>query len=40
MLTAAAFLYGLAAPDLEPEELAAHDPLFEVIVGVRAVKRG
>jgi hypothetical protein len=38
VLTAAGFLYGLAAPDLKPEELAAHDPLFEVIVGVRAVK--
>ena len=40
VLTAAGFLYGLAAPDLRVEELAAHDPLYEVIVGVRAVKPG
>jgi SAM-dependent methyltransferase len=39
VLTAAGFLYGLAASDLRPEELDAHDPLFEVVVGVRAVKR-
>jgi SAM-dependent methyltransferase len=39
VLTAAGFLYGLAAPDLHPEELAARDPLYEVIVGLRAVKR-
>ena len=39
VLTAAGFLYGLAASDLKPEELAAHDRLYEVIVGVRAVKR-
>ena len=39
VLTAAGFLYGLAAPDLHPEELAARDPLYEVIVGIRAVKR-
>ena len=39
MLAAAGFLYGLAAPDLRPEELAARDPLYEVIVGIRAVKR-
>jgi len=38
VLTAAGFLYGLAAPDLQPEELAAHDPLYEVIVGIRAVR--
>ena len=40
VLSAAGFLYGLAASDLEPEELAAHDRLYEVIVGVRAVKAG
>jgi SAM-dependent methyltransferase len=40
VLTAAGFLYGLAASDLTPEELAAHDRLYEVTVGVRAVKRG
>jgi SAM-dependent methyltransferase len=39
VLTASAFLYGLAASDLRPEELAAHDPLFEVVVALRAVKR-
>jgi SAM-dependent methyltransferase len=38
VLSAAGFLYGLAASDLEPEELAVHDRLYEVIVGVRAVK--
>ena len=39
VLSAAGFLYGLAASDLRPEELAAHDRLYEVIIGVRAVKR-
>jgi SAM-dependent methyltransferase len=39
VLSAAGFLYGLAAPDLHPEELTARDPLYEVIVGIRAVKR-
>ena len=39
VLSAAGFLYGLAASDLKAEELAAHDRLYEVIVGVRAVKR-
>ena len=38
VLSAAGFLYGLAASDLKPEELAAHDRLYEVIVGLRAVK--
>jgi ubiquinone/menaquinone biosynthesis C-methylase UbiE len=38
VLTAAGFLYGLAASDLKPEELDARDRLYEVIVGVRAVK--
>ena len=38
VLTAAGFLYGLAVPDLHPEELTFHDPLYEVTVGVRAVK--
>ena len=40
VLTAAGFLYGLAERDLAADELAAHDPLYEVIVGVRAAKRG
>ena len=38
VLTAAGLLYGLAVSDLKPEELEAHDPLYEVIVGLRAVK--
>ncbi len=39
VLAAAGFLYGLAASDLKPVELDAQDPLYEVIVGLRAVKR-
>ena len=39
VLAAAGFLYGLAASDLRPEELSAEDRLFEVILGLRAVKR-
>ena len=39
VLAAAGFLYGLAASDLRPDELAVHDPLFEVLIGIRAVKR-
>lgn len=38
VLTAASFLYGLAASDLKPDELDAHDPLYEVVIGLRAVK--
>lgn len=38
VLSAAAALYGLAAEELSKEELDAEDPLYEVIVGVRAVK--
>ena len=38
VLSAAGFLYGLAASDLTRQELDAHDPLYEVTVGVRAVK--
>jgi SAM-dependent methyltransferase len=38
VLSATGFLYGLAASDLKAEELAAHDRLYEVIVGLRAVK--
>ena len=40
VLAAAGFLYGLAASDLRAEELDAHDRLYEVVVGVRAVKPG
>jgi SAM-dependent methyltransferase len=39
VLSAAGLLYGLAASDLKPEELDVHDRLYEVIVGLRAVKR-
>jgi SAM-dependent methyltransferase len=39
VLAAAGFLYGLAASDLKPDELDASDRLYEVIVGLRAVKR-
>ena len=38
VLSAAGCLYGLAASDLRPEELEARDRLYEVIVGIRAVK--
>jgi SAM-dependent methyltransferase len=38
VLTAAAFLYGLTPSDLRPDELDAEDPLYEVILGLRAVK--
>jgi SAM-dependent methyltransferase len=38
VLSAAAFLYGLAAEDLRTRELEAHDPRYEVVLGVRAVK--
>jgi SAM-dependent methyltransferase len=39
VLSAAGFLYGLAASDLQAEEIDAHDRLYEVVVGLRAVKR-
>ena len=38
VLSASAFLYGLASLDLRPEELQARDPLYEVTIGLRAVK--
>ena len=40
VLAATGFLYGLAASDLRAEELDARDRLYEVVVGVRAVKSG
>ena len=40
VLAATGLLYGLGAWDLSRDELAAHDPAFEVTVGIRAVKRG
>jgi SAM-dependent methyltransferase len=39
VLTAAGFLYGLAASDLRQEELDANDRLYEVTIGIRAIKR-
>jgi SAM-dependent methyltransferase len=38
VLSAASFLYGLAASDLKPEELDARDRFYEVTIGIRAVK--
>ena len=38
VLTASAALYGLAAEDLTPAELAYHDPDYEVLIMVRAGK--
>jgi SAM-dependent methyltransferase len=40
VLSATGFLYGLAAADLKPEELEARDRLYEVVIGIRAVKPG
>jgi SAM-dependent methyltransferase len=39
VLAATGFLYGLAASDLGQDEVDAHDPLFELVLGLRAVKR-
>jgi hypothetical protein len=38
VLTAAAFLYGLAAEELTREEMETRDSNFEVTIGVKAVK--
>lgn len=38
VLAAAAFLYGMAAEELEPGELDSFDPDYEVIITVRAVR--
>lgn len=40
VLVAIAFLHGLAAQELETAELDDHDPDFEVMITVRAVKEG
>jgi hypothetical protein len=40
VLSAACFLYGLAAEELSEDELAHHDPDFELLMTIRAVKRG
>lgn len=37
VLTATAFLYGMAAEELDASELAFHDPDYEVVIGIRAV---
>ena len=39
VLTASGFLYGLSTSDLRSDELDVHDRLYEVTIGVRAVKR-
>jgi len=39
VLSAAGFLYGLAASDLRAEELDHRDTLYEVTIGLRGVKR-
>jgi SAM-dependent methyltransferase len=38
VLSAAAFLYGLAAQDLRPRELALRDPDYQVTIALKAVK--
>jgi SAM-dependent methyltransferase len=38
VLTASALLYGLAAEDLSRRELDLHDPDFQVIIGIKAMK--
>ncbi len=38
VLAASAFLYGLAAEDLKRRELDSHDPDFQVVITVRAVR--
>jgi hypothetical protein len=40
VLAAACFLYGLAAEELSEEELTHRDPDFELLMTIRAVKRG
>lgn len=39
VLSATAFLFGLGTWDLSPAELDVHDPLYQVIIAARAVKR-
>ena len=40
VLAATAFLHRLGAADLQPTELDLRDPDFELVLAVRAVKRG
>jgi SAM-dependent methyltransferase len=39
VFTATCFLYGIAAEELEREELDHHDPNYELLIGARAIKR-
>jgi len=39
VMTACAFLHGLAAHELNPKKLEHHDPDYQVLIAVRAVKR-
>lgn len=39
VLAAACFLYGFAAEELDDAELATHDPAYELLMTIRAVKR-
>jgi len=39
VLAATAFLHGIAADELAPDELGARDPRYEVLIAVRASKR-
>jgi hypothetical protein len=38
VLTASAFLYGVATEDLSRRQLDLHDPDFQVTIGIKAVK--
>jgi SAM-dependent methyltransferase len=38
VLTASALLYGLVIEDMSPRELDLHDPEYQVIIGIKAVK--
>lgn len=40
VVTTIAYLHGLAADELRPDELAHHDPEYQLSIGVRAVKAG
>ncbi|MCF6158759.1 MAG: glycosyltransferase [wastewater metagenome] len=40
VLTAAAFMYGLAAEELKQEEFNHYDPIYQVLITVRAIKSG
>ena len=39
VLSAAGFLYGIGTKELKPSELDCHDPDYELIIGLRAVKK-